>query len=29
LETNTSPFIYTDTNAASFAQRFYRAYPLP
>ncbi len=29
VETNASPFLYTDTNVNGFAQRFYRAYPLP
>lgn len=29
VETNTSPFTYVDTNAASFNQRFYRAVSVP
>jgi hypothetical protein len=29
LITNTSPFLFTDTNAVSFPLRFYRAHPSP
>ncbi|PYJ07974.1 MAG: hypothetical protein DME25_02580, partial [Verrucomicrobia bacterium] len=29
LATNVSPFTFTDTNAAAFVQRFYRAWSLP
>jgi hypothetical protein len=29
LETNTSPFTFTDTNAVNFLLRFYRAHPSP
>lgn len=29
VQTNTSPFTYTDTNTTAFNQRFYRAYSLP
>jgi hypothetical protein len=29
LQTNTSPFVFVDTNASQFSQRFYRTYYLP
>jgi hypothetical protein len=29
LQTNTAPFIFTDTNAGQFSQRFYRAVYAP
>jgi len=29
VKTNTAPFVYTQTNAASYTQRFYRSYYLP
>jgi len=29
VETNTAPFTYTETNAASYNQRYYRSYYLP
>jgi len=29
LQTNTSPFVFVDTNANQFSQRFYRTYYLP
>jgi hypothetical protein len=29
LQTNVSPFTFTDTNASGFADRFYRAQYLP
>ena len=28
VQTNTAPFVFTDTNAAAFHQRFYRTYSL-
>jgi len=29
IQTNTAPFVFTDTNAAGFSQRFYRTYLAP